>query len=84
MKIKEKKHTDVFKTLQPKELGAIKDNGNEKLLKYEEILDELYNERIGEIYNISKQIDFSDLTYRLKSEELPPINFISLKGPMHI
>ena len=33
---------------------------------------------------MSKQIDFSSLTYRLKSEELPPINFIGLKGPMHI
>ena len=39
---------------------------NERHLKYKEVLKELSNERIGETYNIGKEIDFNHLTYRFK------------------
>ena len=37
-----------------------------KLLKQKEIFEELANERMGEIQNLRKQIDFNNLTYYLR------------------
>ena len=55
-----KKQIDVLiNTLKPNELEAIKDkkpDDNEKSLKYKEFFDELSSERIGEIYNMGKEI----------------------------
>ena len=68
-------------------MKSIKDNksdDNEKLLKHKKNFDELFNERIEEIYNISKQIDFNNLTYYFRDETISPINFISFRGPMYI
>ena len=47
----------MWKTLKQKELEAIEDkfDDNEKHLKYKEVFNDLSNERIGEIYNISKK-----------------------------
>ena len=87
LKIKEKKQVDILKTLRPKELEANKGNkfdDKEKLLKYREIFDELPNEGIGEIYNISKQIDFNNLTYYFKDKSISPINFAGFRDPIHI
>ena len=39
---------------------------------------------MGKIYNISKQIDFNNLTYKLKDKNLTPINFIGFRGPLSI
>ena len=57
---------------------------NERHLKYKEVLKELSNERMGETYNIGKEIDFKNLTYRFKGLNIAPMNFIKIKGPMHI
>ena len=68
-------------------LKAIKYNNtddNENLSKYKNFFDELSNERVGEINNASKQIDFNNLAYCVKVQNIAPINFISFKGPMHI
>ena len=76
-----------MKTLRPKELEANKGNKSddkEKLLKYREIFGELPNEEIGEIYNISKQIDFNNLTYYFKDKSISPINFVGFRDPIHI
>ena len=40
--------------------------------------------RVGEIYNISKEIDFDNVTYRFKDSNLAPINVIDFTGPIHI
>ena len=39
---------------------------------------------MGKIYNISKQIDFINLTYKCKDKGLDPINFIGFRGPLNI
>ena len=68
-------------------MKSIKDNksdDNEKPLKHKKNFDELFNERIEEMYNISKQIDFNNLTYYFRDETISPINFISFRGPMYI
>ena len=61
-----KKQADILKTSKSKELETIegRSDDNEKHLKYKEVLNELYNERIGEIYNISKKNHFNNLTYQ--------------------
>ena len=33
---------------------------------------------------MSKQIDFNNLTYYFKDQNIDPINFINFNGPMHI
>ena len=86
MKIK-KKQVDALEALKSKELNVIQDNksnDNEKSLIYKEVSDELSNERIREIRNMSKEIYFDKLTYYYKSPYLSPMNFISSKSPMHI
>ena len=86
LKIKEKKQVDILKTAKPKELEAIQDkqDDNEKHLKYKEVFNELSNQRIGEIYNISKKFNFNNLTYHFKGSNTAPINFIDFRGPLHI
>ena len=32
---------------------------------------------------MSKQIDFNNLTYYFKDQNIAPINFISFRGPLH-
>ena len=63
--------------------GNIFDN-NEKLLKYKLIFDKFSNEGIGQIYNVIKQIDFSNLTFHFKDKNISPINFVGFSGPMYI
>ena len=74
---KVQKHQKL-KTLKPKELKAIEDSSddNEKHLKYKKVFNELSNERIGEIYNIRKEISFNNWTYHFKGSNNAPINFI--------
>ena len=86
MKIKKKKQVDALKTLKSKERKATEDKSddNEKHFKYKEVFNELSNESIGEIYNISKKIDFNNSNYRFKGPNLAPIYFIDFRGPMHI
>ena len=38
---------------------------------------------MGEIYSMSKKIDFNDLTYYFKSKDITSINFVGFKGPLH-
>ena len=57
---------------------------HEKHFKYKEVFNELSNEKIGEIYNISKEIDFINLTYHFKDSNTAPINFIEFRDPMYI
>ena len=81
-----KKQVNISNTLKPKELKAIEDKSdhNERHLKCKEVFNELSNERINEIYSISKEIDFSNLTSCFKCSDIAPIHFFEFKGPMHI
>ena len=81
-----KKQVNISNTLKPKELKAIEDKSdhNEKHLKCKEVFNELYNERMNEIYSISKEIDFNKSTSCFKCSDIAPMNFFEFKGPMHI
>ena len=39
---------------------------------------------MSEIKNLSKQIDFNNLTYYLKNKSISPMNFIDFKAPLHL
>ena len=81
-----KKQVDILKTLKPKELEAIevKSDGNEKHLKYKEVFNELSNETSGEIYSISKEINFKNLNYNIKGSNTAPINFTEFRDQIYI
>ena len=67
-----KNQIDILNTLKPKELETIegKSDDNEKHSKYKEVSNKISNERMSEIYNISKEIDFNNLNYDLKVQIL--------------
>ena len=41
----------------------------------------IFSERLNEIQERSKKIDFGNLTYYFKTSGIFPINFIKFKGP---
>ena len=47
-------------------------------------MNELSNERIGEIYNNSIEIDFNNLTDHFKGVNTAPINLINFRGTLPI
>ena len=47
------------------------------------IFDELSTERMSKRYSMSKKIHFNDLIYYFKSKDIPLINLIGFKGPLH-
>ena len=51
--------------------------------KQKEIFEELANRKMEEIRDLSKQIDFNNLIYHYKSENVPKI-FLCFKGPIKI
>ena len=54
------------------------------MLYEDKIFNDFVNKRKGEINALSKQIDFSNLTDNFKGENLAPINFVALRGPLHL
>ena len=72
----------IEQDLKPKEkTKAIADKSDDKLSTQKETYNELLNERLGEIQDISKKIDYNNLSYHFKDLLSPLINFIKLKGP---
>ena len=65
----------VLKNLKPKQLEAIKYNKN-----VDKSFDDFFNKRMAEIRDLSKKINFNNLTYRVSSKYLNLINFIN-PGP---
>ena len=46
--------------------------------------DDLSYERMDEIRDLDKHINFNNLTCYFKSKDIAPINFIDSKGPLHL
>ena len=69
-----KSKTKQLKIKEKKQVKAIQNQGQIKTIESNKgvdnesckMFDELSNERIGEIYKMSNQIDFNDLTYYFK------------------
>ena len=69
------KQLDALKSLRPKEVKP----KETRPIDY----DNYYIDRMVEIRNQLKKIDFNNLTYFIKGKTAP-INFIGFKGPLHI
>ena len=84
------KQVDTLKDLKPKdkkekEIQANEDKSDDHddKLSMQKRIFELSTEKMGEIYSMSKQIDFNDLVYCFKSKSITPINFIGFKAPFY-
>ena len=76
-----KEQVKALENLKPKEQKVIKDKFGDKLSMQKETYNKLLDERLNEIQEISKGIDFNNLTYHFKTSDISPINFIKFKGP---
>ena len=86
-----KKQIKQFKEHRKEIVKSNKDAGkdvdkNSKLYKKleDKIFDDLSYERMGEIRDLGRQINFNNLTYYFKSKDIAPINFIDFKGPLNL
>ena len=81
-----KKQVKALEYLKPKKLEANEDKSDDTEMPSmnKEIFNKLSRERIGEIYNISKEIDFNNLTCYFKSLDIAPIKFIGFRGSLNI
>ena len=73
-----------IKALEHHEKQLVKYNNEKessKHLKQQERFEELANKRMEEIQDLSKQIDFNNLTYRYKGNTASK-TFIGFKGPL--
>ena len=67
--------------MKPKEHPkAIADKSDGKLSMQKETYDRLLNDKLNEIQEISKKIDYNNLTYYFKDPRSSSINFIKFKG----
>ena len=75
-----KKQADALESLKGK---AIESGSNDnKPIIAKEIYNKILEERMDEILEMSKEIDYSNLVYHLKSET-NPVNFAIFGGPMY-
>ena len=72
-----KKQVDALKVLEPK---AIESESNKHSIT-KEIYDEILNERMDEILEMSKKVNYSRLTYDFKGPT-SSIHFLRFGGPM--
>ena len=85
-----RKQIDALKTVKPKDkeekqIEVIDDKSDDMFSVQKRIFDErLTTGRMNKIYNMSEEIDFNNLTYHFKCPDLPSINRVGYRGPLHI
>ena len=75
-----KKQVDALKVLEPK---AIESGSNNKPVITKEIYDKILEERMDEILEMSREINYSNLVYEFKNSSISWISFIEFGGPMY-
>ena len=81
MKIKEKKQIDALESLEPKEQAKPITYHDESLGQKEESYNKLFDEKLDEIQELSREIDYKNLNYNFTTKVSGSINFIKFKGP---
>ena len=74
-----KKQVDALKNLKPK---AIESESNNKPVITKEIYNKILEERMDEILEMSKEINYNNLVYYFKGPT-PPKNFAIFDGPIY-
>ena len=76
-----KKQVEALKDLKPKnQTKTMEEKSGNKLLIQKENDDRLLNERVDEIWKISREINYNKLIYYFTTPGIVPINFIKFKG----
>ena len=71
----------VLKDLKPK---AITYNDDESLEQKEESYNKLFDEKLNEIQELSREIDYKNLNYNFTTKASGSINFIKFEGPFSL
>ena len=73
-----------LKDNKEKQIKAIEDKSDAKLLIQEKNFNKLLDERMYEMQKMSGDIEFNQLTYYFKNQNLAPLNFIGFRGLLNI
>ena len=84
-----KKQVDALENLKPKEeTKAITyyydDYNDESLEQKKESYNKLFDKKLNEIQELSREIDYKNLNYNFTTKANGSINFIKFKGPFNI
>ena len=80
MKITEKKQIDALESLEPKEQAKPITYDDESLGQKEESYNKLFDEKLDEIQEVRRKIDYKNLSYNFTKTASGSINFIKFKG----
>ena len=76
------KQVEALENLKPKEQKTIADKSyDDEFLKQKEAYNKIYDEKLNEIQEMRKEIDYKSLVYNFTSKISGSINFIKFKGP---
>ena len=82
MKIREKKQVDALENLKPIEGSkAIKYDDDESLEQKQETYNKLFDKKLDEIQELSREIDYKNLNYDFTTKASGSINFTGYNGP---
>ena len=87
LKIKEKKQVKAIKKNGKQLIKSNEDvrkNNTSHKKQADKIFNELSHERMDEINNLSRKINFNNLTYYFKSKDSSPINFTGFKALLYL
>ena len=76
-----KKQVNALESLKPKEQRKTITHDDESLGEKEESYKILFDEKLDEIQELSKEIDYKNLNYNFTSKASGSMNFIKFKGP---
>ena len=78
------KQIDALESLKPKEQIKAITYDHEYLEQKEESYNKLFDEKLDEIQELSREIDYKNLNYNFTTKASGSINFIKFKGPFSL
>ena len=79
-----KKQVDALKNLKPVERSKAITYDDESLEQKQETYNKLFDEKLDEIQELSREIDYKNLNYNFTTKVSGSINFIKFKGPFSL
>ena len=76
-----KKQVDALKNLKPVERSKAITYDDESLEQKQETYNKLFDEKLDEIQELSREIDYKNLNYHFTTKASGSINFIKFEGP---
>ena len=78
------KQVDALESLKTKEQTKAITYDDESLEQKEESYNKLFDEKLDEIQELSREIDYKNLNYNFTTKDSGSINFIKFKGPFSL